>query len=96
MSTLSLWMTQESGLLRAARLKKGFTQMEVAARAGVDIRLYQRLEYGQRSIVRASLKTGLAICFVLDLDPMELVFGVGYTAENLMRSKIAESRSAGR
>ncbi len=89
-------MTRESGLLRAARLKKGFTQMEVAAGAGVDIRLYQRLEYGQRSIVRASLKTGLAICFVLDLDPMELVFGEGYTAENLMRSKIAESRSDGR
>ena len=89
-------MTRESGLLHAARLKKGFTQMEVAAGAGIDVRLYQRLEYGQRSIVRASLKTGLAICFVLDLDPMELVFGEGYTAEDIMRSKIAESRSAGR
>ena len=89
-------MTRDSKLLRAARLKKGFSQMEVASRAGVDIRLYQRLEYGQRSIAKASLKTGLAICFVLDLDPMELVFGVGYTAEDIMRSKIAESRSAGR
>ena len=89
-------MTRDSKLLRAARLKKGFSQMEVASRAGVDIRLYQRLEYGQRSIAKASLKTGLAICFVLDLDPMALVFGEGYTAEDIMRSKIAESRSAGR
>ena len=89
-------MTRESGLLRAARLKKGFAQMEVAACAGVDIRLYQRLEYGQRSIVRASLKTGLAICFVLDLDSMELVFGEGYTAEDIMRRKTSGSRSAGR
>ena len=80
-------MTRESGLLRAARLSKGFSQMEVAAAAGVDIRLYQRLEYGQRSIVKASLKTGLAICFVLGLDPMELVFGEGYTAEDIMRRK---------
>ena len=89
-------MTRESQMLREARIRKEYTQMEVASRAGVDIRLYQRLEYGQRSIVRASLKTGLAICFVLDLDPMELVFGEGYTAEDIMRSKIAESRSAGR
>jgi Predicted transcriptional regulators len=89
-------MTRESQMLREARIRKGYTQMEVAACAGVDIRLYQRLEYGQRSIVRASLKTGLAICFVLDLDSMELVFGEGYTAENLMRTKIAESRSDGR
>lgn len=89
-------MTRESQMLREARIRKGYTQMAVAAGAGVDIRLYQRLEYGQRSIVRASLKTGLAICFVLDLDPMELVFGEGYTAEDIMRSKIAESRSAGR
>ncbi len=89
-------MTRDSKLLRAARLKKGFTQMEVAARAGVDIRLYQRLEYGQRSIVRASLKTGLAICFVLDLDPMELVFGEGYTAEDIMHGTASGSRTDGR
>ena len=89
-------MTRESGLLRAARLKKGFSQMAVAAGAGIDIRLYQRLEYGQRSIVKASLKTCLAICFVLDLDPMELVFGEGYTAEDIMRRKTSGSRSAGR
>ena len=89
-------MTRESQMLREARIRKGYTQMAVASRAGVDIRLYQRLEYGQRSIAKASLKTGLAICFVLDLDPMELVFGVGYTAEDIMRSKIAGSRPSGR
>ena len=89
-------MTRESQMLREARIRKGYTQMEVASRAGVDIRLYQRLEYGQRSIAKASLKTGLAICFVLDLDPMELVFGEGYTAEDIMRRKTSGSRSADR
>ena len=89
-------MTRESQMLREARIRKGYTQMEVAARAGVDIRLYQRLEYGQRSIVRASMKTGLAICFVLDLDPMALVFGESYTAEDIMRRKTSGSRSDGR
>ena len=89
-------MTRESQMLREARIRKGYTQMAVAARAGIDIRLYQRLEYGQRSIAKASLKTGLAICFVLDLDPMELVFGESYTAEDIMRRKTSGSRSAGR
>ena len=89
-------MMRESQMLREARIRKGYTQMAVAARAGIDIRLYQRLEYGQRSIAKASLKTGLAICFVLDLDPMELVFGEGYTAEDIMRRKTSGSRSAGR
>ncbi len=89
-------MTRESQMLREARIRKGYTQMEAAAGAGIDVRLYQRLEYGQRSIVNASLKTGLAICFVLDLDPMALVFGEGYTAEDIMRRKTSGSRSAGR
>ena len=89
-------MTRESQMLREARIRKGYTQMEVAYRAGIDIRLYQRLEYGQRSIAKASLKTGLAICFVLDLDPMALVFGESYTAEDIMRRKTSGSRSAGR
>ena len=89
-------MTRESQMLREARIRKGYTQMAVAARAGIDIRLYQRLEYGQRSIAKASLKTGLAICFVLDLDPMALVFGESYTAEDIMRRKTSGSRSAGR
>lgn len=89
-------MTRETQMLREARIRKGYTQMEVASRAGVDIRLYQRLEYGQRSIAKASLKTGLAICFVLDLDPMALVFGESYTAEDIMRRKTSGSRSAGR
>ena len=89
-------MTRESQMLREARIRKEYTQMEVASRAGVDIRLYQRLEYGQRSIAKASLKTGLAICFVLDLDPMALVFGESYTAEDIMRRKTSGSRSAGR
>ncbi len=44
-------MMRESGLLRKARRRKGRSQMEVAASAGVDIRLYQRWNTGSRPLI---------------------------------------------
>lgn len=68
----------DGDLLRKARLLKGLSQQEVATRAGIHIKDYQRLEYGQRSILNASMKTGIAICHVLGIDPETLVIN-GYT-----------------
>lgn len=42
---------------------------------GVHIKQYQRLEYGERDIRNCSMKTGLAVCAVLGIDPFVLVFG---------------------
>ncbi len=67
--------TSEAEMLREARLRKGYSQQAVAAMIGVHIKQYQRLEYGERSIRNSSMKIGLSVCKVLDIDPYELVFG---------------------
>ena len=65
----------EAEMLREARLRMGYSQQTVAAMIGVHIKQYQRFEYGERSIRNSSMKIGLAVCIVLDIDPYELVFG---------------------
>ena len=76
---------RKAEILREARRSKGLTQQEVAARVGMDVKNYQRLEYGQRGIDKTFLKTGLALCHVLGLDPMALVFGEGYNDESILK-----------
>ena len=67
--------TREARMLRNARLKKGYTQQEVATKAGIQIKAYQRLEYGERDIRNASMRIGLSVCTVLGIDPVALVLG---------------------
>lgn len=66
-------VTRETEILRSARLQKGLSQQQVAVIAGVHIRQYQRLEYGERSIGSVNMRFGLAICAILELDPFDLV-----------------------
>ena len=66
---------QGASLLAWARHRKGYSQQLVADRTGIDRRLYQRLEHGERDIGRASMRTGLSICELLDIDPFMLVLG---------------------
>ena len=56
-----------------ARRCKGYSQQMVSEMTGIDLRQYQRLEYGERDIRRASMRTGLSICKALDIDPFQLV-----------------------
>ena len=58
-------------ILRRARLMQGMTQ--VAALAGINLGQYQRLEYGEREFSSCSMKVGISICYVLNLDPFLLV-----------------------
>ena len=67
--------TRESEMLRNARMKLGYSQQQVATMAGMQIRQYQRFEYGEREVYHVNLKTGLLMCAVLELDPVMLVFG---------------------
>lgn len=60
-------------ILRKAREMQGMTQMEVATLAGINIGQYQRLEYGVRDFSACSMKVGISICYVLNLDPFLLV-----------------------
>lgn len=60
-------------VIRSARLRKDFTQEEIAEKAGVSLRTYQRLEHGERDILDASMRTGLGVCAALGIDPLTLI-----------------------
>lgn len=60
-------------ILRKAREMQGMSQMEVATLAGINLWQYQRLEYGIRDFELCSMKVGIAICYVLNLDPFLLI-----------------------
>ena len=60
-------------ILKKRREKLGLTQRQVADIVSIDIRLYQRLESGERQISRTSFRIGVAIADVLELDVHELV-----------------------
>lgn len=66
-------MMQDHSYLSAQRKAMGLSQQMVASAAGIDLRQYQRLESGERSMCSASLRIGLAICDVLGLDPHRFV-----------------------
>ena len=66
---------QEGLILRTRRLELGISQQELASAVGLQVRQYQRFEYGERLVSRASMKQGLRICAALDLNPYNLVFG---------------------
>jgi len=60
---------REAEILRDRRLELDLTQMDVANMAGIQLRQYQRLEYGEFRMSRTSMKVGLSVCRVLELDP---------------------------
>ncbi len=43
-------ITKATEMLKEARLKKGYSQQQVAVIAGVHVRQYQQLEYGERAM----------------------------------------------
>ena len=59
--------------LKERRIQLGLTQQEVATELGMHIRQYQRFEYGEQSLSSCSMRTGLAICAVLQIDPYEAI-----------------------
>ena len=65
--------TRETEILRKARQKMGFSQQQVATLAGVHIRQYQRIEYGERSMGSINMRCGLAVCAILEINPFDLV-----------------------
>jgi len=79
-------LPREAEMLRKARIEMGYTQ-QVATLIGVHIKAYRRLEYGERDIRNASMKIGLAICAVLCIDPMLLVFGGEFKAMAVFRTE---------
>ena len=66
--------TRETEMLLQARGRLGLSQHQVASLAGLADRQYQRYEYGEVEIHRINLRAGLALCAVLEIDPVSLVF----------------------
>lgn len=71
-----LWEFAETEyhILQNRRKQLGMTQQQVADVAHIQLRQYQRLESGERTMTGASMRIGLSICYVLKLDPFR--FGV--------------------
>ena len=49
--------------------------MQLATELDMQVRQYQRFEYGEESFSSVNIKTGLKICRILQLDPFDLVLG---------------------
>ncbi len=65
----------QSKMITEARLRKGYSQQKAATLIGVSIGQYQRLEYGEQDIKNTSMRIGLTVCSVLEIDPFILAFG---------------------
>ena len=59
----------EQHILQNRRNEFGLSQQQVADAAQIQIQQYQKFESGTKLLSNASMKTGLAICNVLKLDP---------------------------
>ena len=68
-------ITRESEMIRQARIRLGYSQQQVATMVGMQVRQYQRLEYGESDVMKLGMRAGLYLCIVLELDPYDLIFG---------------------
>lgn len=59
--------------LKELREKRGLTQQAIADAARLNIRIYQRLEYGDRELGRASAQTVLGIARALHTTVEDLL-----------------------
>ena len=60
-------ITREHEIIRQARIRLGLSQQQVATLVSIQIRQYQRLEYGESDVQKLGI--------VLELDPYDLIFG---------------------
>jgi transcriptional regulator with XRE-family HTH domain len=60
--------TAEGAILRAARDRLGFTQQQVADKAQIQLRQYQRFESGERKLSTSSFYIACNVLNALGLD----------------------------
>lgn len=66
----------DGSVLLSRRKEMKMTQQQVADAAGIQLRQYQRVEAGERTLSGSSARIMLSVCEVLQLDPY-LFFGKG-------------------
>lgn len=59
--------------IRALRERAGISQEQLAEAAGVNVRMYQKYEQGDRDISKAQLSTLLRICKALSCKLSDIV-----------------------
>ena len=65
----------DSSVLRETRAKLGMTQQQVADKARIQLRQYQRLENGERQIFTSTFDTSCRVLEALGLDPLKYIHG---------------------
>ena len=60
-------------MIREARVRHGYSQHTVADLLGLQVRQYQRFEYGEVSLGSCRAWKVLRLCRILELDPFALV-----------------------
>ena len=83
-----------SAVLSERRQMLRMTQQEVADRANITLRQYQRLESGERSILTCSFGLACRVIEALDMDVSKFYHGDYYLEEEVktMRGKGIASR----
>ena len=62
-------------VLKKRRKQLGMTLQDVADKAGIDIKQYQRFEAGDRVLASASFMTTVQVIKALELDPVKYAAG---------------------
>jgi len=61
-------MLSEATILKNAREKLGLTQQQVANKARIQLRQYQRFESGERNLTSSSFSIGCSVLEALEID----------------------------
>ena len=67
-------LPREALIIREQRAFLGLTQQNVADELEITLQQYQRYEYGDRDVRKMPMELGLRLCYLLEIDPFELVF----------------------
>ena len=68
-------MSYDGIVLKKRRRQLGMTLQDVADKAGIDIKQYQRFESGDRELASASFMTTVQVIKALELDPVKYAAG---------------------
>ena len=68
-------LPREARIVREQRMFLGIKQQEMADELEITLQMYQRYEYGERDIHKMPMDLGLKMCYILEIDPYELVLG---------------------
>lgn len=68
-------MSYDGIVLKKRRKQLGMTLQDVADKAGIGIKQYQRFEAGDRELASASFMTTVQVIKALDLDPVKYAAG---------------------